>query len=102
MQFKERLLITAALCLPVFVFSQSTYFSPASKHNHFIDRMEILQGKVVDQNFSTNKPYNRKFAGDLALAFDSLTKAGTIKLSRQDAYNLNSFYANNSEWYNGD
>lgn len=102
MQFKERLLITAALCLPAALFSQSTYFSPASKHSHFIDRMEILQGKVVDQNFSTNKPYSRKFAGDLALVFDSLTKAGTIKLSKQDAYNLNSFYANNSEWYNGD
>lgn len=102
MQFKERLLIMAALCLPAALFSQSTYFSPASKHNHFIDRMEILQGKVVDQNFSTNKPYNRKFAGDLALVFDSLTKAGTIKLSKQDAYNLNSFYANNSEWYTGD
>ena len=102
MQFKERLLITAVLCIPVFLFSQSTYFSPASKHNHFIDRMEILQGKVVDENYTTNKPYSRRFVGQLANVFDSLTKAGQLKLSKQDAYNLNSLYMNNSEWYNGD
>lgn len=102
MQFKERLLITAALCLPVFLFSQSTYFSPASKHNHFIDRMEILQGRVMDENFSVNKPYSRKFVADLANSVDSLVKAGQRKFSRQDQYNLNSLYANNSEWYEGD
>jgi hypothetical protein len=102
MQFKERLLITAALCMPVFLFSQSTYFSPASKHNHFIDRMEILQGKVMDENHTTTKPYSRRFVGQLSQIFDSLTKAGQRKLSKQDVYNLNSLYMNNSEWFTGD
>ena len=102
MQFKERLLIMAALCLPVFIFSQSTYFSPVSKHNHFIDRMEILQGKVMDENFTGNKPFSRKFAAVLATVVDSLTKAGQRKMSKQDEYNLTSLYANNSEWFNAD
>ncbi|HET9055816.1 MAG TPA: hypothetical protein VFN30_03105 [Chitinophagaceae bacterium] len=102
MQFKERLLLTVALCTPIFLFSQSVYLPPGSKHNHFIDRMEILQGKVADENFTTTKPYNRRFVSRLSHAFDSLTRADVHKISKQDEYNLISLYRNNSEWFDGD
>ena len=96
--------------------AQSTYFSQGSKEYHFIDRLEIKQETNTDLNFSTLKPYNRKYILEEAVYIDSarknysndsaqhlaVKKKMTFSLSPVDEYNLQSLYMNNTEWAIGD
>ncbi len=88
--------------LPVSVSAQSTYLNQGSKEYHFIDRLEIKQQKNSDLNFSTLKPFSRKFIVQQAALYDSM-KSGNpaLQLSKVDEYNLRSLYMNNSEWFSG-
>jgi hypothetical protein len=97
--------------LPLGAAAQSTYLNQGSKEAHFIDRMEIKQQTNTDLNFSTLRPFNRKYIVKEATFLDSARmgyKDSTgvdkyrewtdLDLSDVDEYNLQSLLMNNSEW----
>lgn len=94
-----RLLI---LSLPLGAFSQSTYLLQGSKHETFLQRLEVLLQTNPDLNAFTPKPLSRLKAVEAGLYADSLQKAGKLPLSRVDEYNLRSLFMNNAEWMHGD
>jgi hypothetical protein len=57
--------------LPISAFAQSTYLNQGAKEYHFIDRLEIKQQTNTDLNFSTLRPFNRKFIVREATFLDS-------------------------------
>ena len=97
---------------PAFATAQSTYLNPGSKDIHFVERLEIKQQTNTDLNFSTVRPFSRRFIVRQAEYIDSARlgysdpKTGRDKyeeltdqaLSPVDEYNLHSFLMNNSEW----
>lgn len=103
MQFIVKILARVSiLFLPLLSFSQSTYLPQGSKHQAFLDRLEILLQNNIDLNVSTVKPLSRRFAVRAAEYADSLQKANGNLLSKVDEYNLQSLLMNNSEWVQGD
>lgn len=98
---------------PVFATAQFTYLPQGDKGYHFIDRVEIKQQSHTDINFSTLKPFARRFIVQEAEFLDSVAKGYTssltdlqqdgnrLKLTSIDQYNLRSFLMNNSEWVRG-
>ena len=108
MQIIKSLIKLIVFVLPVTAAAQSTYLPQDSKEYHFIDRLEIKQGKNTNLNFSSIKPYNRRAivkeaefidsanSGNRASLIDN-SKAGA-SLTRTDEYNMKSLYMNNSEW----
>ena len=97
--------------LPISAAAQSTYLMQGSKDARFIDRMEIKQQTNTDLNFSTLRPFNRKYIVKEATFLDSARmgyrdSTGVDKyrewtdldLSDVDEYNLQSLLMNNSEW----
>ncbi|HAO46609.1 MAG TPA: capsule assembly Wzi family protein [Ferruginibacter sp.] len=100
---------------PAVATAQSTYLTQGSKDNHFVERMEIKQQKNTHLNFSTLKPFNRKYIVEQAEFIDSArlgyvdTATGRDKypewmdqgLSSIDEYNLQRFLMNNTEWVTG-
>ncbi len=84
---------------PIPISAQSTYIQQDAKDYHFIDRMEIMEQKNTDLNFSSLKPYNRKYVLQETALLDS--SGHLAKLSKPDQYNVLSLYMNNNEWYNG-
>lgn len=101
MQIIKCLAVLAVTLSPVLLFGQTTYLPEGAKENHFIERMEIKQGKNTDLNFSTIKPYSRRAVVREAEQWDSLNRAAGITLSKADQYNLHSLLMNNSEWVTG-
>jgi len=85
---------------PIYTSAQSTYLPLGSKEYHFIDRMEIKEQRNTDLNYSSMKPFNRKYVLQEASFLDSSGKFNTLSVS--DRYNLQSLYMNNMEWYAGD
>ena len=96
---------------PVGAAAQSTYLTQGSKDEHFIDRLEIKQQTNTNLNFSTLKPFNRKYIIREAEFLDSARlgykdSLGVDKykewtdqdLTAVDEYNLHSLLMNNSEW----
>ncbi|UEG50322.1 hypothetical protein LK994_02385 [Ferruginibacter lapsinanis] len=83
---------------PFFATAQSTYLPEGNKIYHFMDRMEIKHQTNTEFNFSSIKPYSRKNVVNQAEFINN----GKTTLSKVDAYNLQSIYMNNSEWYTGD
>ena len=99
---------------PFMVAAQSTYLPEGDKGYHFVDRLEIKQQTNTDLNFSTLKPYNRKYIVRQAEFLDSarLGYADStgidkyrewtdLELSAVDEYNLQGLLMNNSEWVTG-
>lgn len=114
MQIIKSFLKLFVFICPVAGFAQSTYLNQGSKDYHFIDRLEIKQQKNTDLNFSTLKPYNRKYIIQEASFLDSarfgykdssgmdkFSEWTDLALSAVDEYNLKSLFMNNSEWYKG-
>jgi hypothetical protein len=93
------------LCLPAIGLSQSTYLPEDSKHDHFLERMDILLQKNPDLNVFTPKPLTRKLAVQVAEMADSLHKFYPYDefyhLSKTDQANLQDLLMNNSEWVTG-
>ena len=111
MQFTKSCLCIVFLGSSFFATAQSTYFQQQSKHIHFIDRMEIKTGHVSDLNFTTGKPYDRRYAVEfLGGKIDSMLSVKPLFyntdtpliLGKVDQYNLRSLYLNNQEWVKGD
>ena len=97
--------------LPMSAAAQSTYLNQGSKEAQFIDRLEIKQQTNTDLNFSTLRPFNRKFIVREATFLDSARMGyrdstgidkyrewTDLDLSDVDEYNLQSLLMNNSEW----
>lgn len=114
MRMIKKLACSFLLFFPIIAFSQSTYLPLGSEEYHFIDRLEIKQQKNTDLNFSTLKPYNRRFIVQEAEFLDSARmgyvdsnhidhyKEWTdLRLNPIDDYNLKSLLLNNSEWVTG-
>src|SRR5947208_3028527 len=104
MQIIKTFIKLAAFILPVSSMAQSTYLDQGSKEYHFVDRLEIKQQNNTDLNFSSLKPYNRKFIVQEAEFIDSARKAAGDnakkwqKFSKTDEYNMRSLLMNNMEW----
>lgn len=114
MQFIKSLTKLLLFICPSFATAQSTYLNSGSKEIHFVDRMEIKQQKNTDLNFSSVRPFNRKYITEQTEFIDSARlgftdAAGMDKyqdwnsqnLTPIDEYNLNSFLMNNTEWVTG-
>ena len=115
MQFIKSLVKLLFFICPAFATAQSTFLTPGSKDVHFVDRMEIKQQRNTDLNFSSVRPFNRKYIVEQVEFIDSArlgyidTATGRDKyaewydqaLTDIDEYNLNSFLMNNSEWVTG-
>ena len=99
MQIIKKVFKFLIFVFPLNISAQSTYFQQDAKDFHFIDRMEIMEQKNTDLNFSSLKPYNRKYVLQETALLDS--NGHLAKLSKSDQYNLLSLYMNNNEWYNG-
>jgi hypothetical protein len=115
MQFIKSLFKLLFFICPAFAAAQSTFLAPGSKDVHFVDRMEIKQQRNTDLNFSSVRPFNRKYIVE-QLEFIDSARLGYIDstthrdkyvewnsqaLTDLDEYNLTSFLMNNSEWVTG-
>ena len=113
MQIIKSLIKLLVFVCPLNAVAQSTYLFQGSKDIHFINRLEIKQQKNTDLNFSTLRPYNRKYIVREATFLDSARmgyKDSTgvdkykewtdLDLTDVDEYNLQSLLMNNSEWVN--
>lgn len=111
MQIIKSLFKLSFFICPFFAKSQSTYIDPGSKDAHFVDRLEIKQQTNTDLNFSTLRPFNRRyivrqaeFIDSARLGYTDSTGQDKYKawnsqdLTAIDEYNLRGFYMNNSEW----
>lgn len=112
MQIIKSLFKLAFFVCPAFATAQSTYLYQGSKDAHFVERIEIKQQTNTDLNFSTLRPYNRRyivrqaeFLDSARLGYaDSLTGVDKYRewtdldLTPVDEYNLQHFLMNNSEW----
>ncbi|MEO6405062.1 MAG: hypothetical protein ABIY51_16270, partial [Ferruginibacter sp.] len=111
MQIIKSFLKLLAFILPFTATAQSTYLNQGAKEYHFIERLEIKQQKNTDLNFSTLKPFNRKYIVQEVEFLDSarmgykdstgvdMRKDWTdLDLTAVDEYNLRSLLMNNSEW----
>ena len=100
---------------PVFATAQSTFLDPGSKDIHFVERMEIKQQKNTHLNFSSVRPFNRRYIvqqtefidsarlgyTDPATGVDKFKEWRDQALTPVDEYNLHSFLMNNTEWVTG-
>ena len=96
---------------PFYAGAQSTFLPQGDKGYQLIDRLEIKQQTNTDLNFSTLKPFNRRYIVQEAELLDSIHKASALSptetsgnhltLTRVDEYNMNSFLMNNTEWVTG-
>ena len=115
MQFIKSLTKLLFFICPAFATAQSTFLTPGSKDIHFVDRMEIKQQKNTHLNFSSVRPFNRKYIVeqtefidsarlgyvDTLTGLDNYVDWNSQALTVIDEYNLNSFLMNNSEWVTG-
>lgn len=114
MQFIKSLTKLLLFICPSFATAQSTYLNSGSKEIHFVDRMEIKQQKNTDLNFSSLRPFNRKYITEQtefidsarlgftdATGMDKYQDWNSQDLTPIDEYNLNSFLMNNTEWVTG-
>ncbi len=111
MQIIKSFIKLLVFILPMGVFAQSTYLNQGSKDYHFIERLEIKQQTNTHLNFSTLKPFNRKYIVQETEFLDSARmgykdsmgvdkyRAWTdLDLTPVDEYNMRSLLMNNSEW----
>jgi hypothetical protein len=115
MQFIKSLFNLMFFICPAFAAAQSTFITPGSKDVHFVDRLEIKQQRNTHLNFSSVRPFNRKYIVEQVEFIDS-ARLGYIDTATHrdkyiewdnqaftdiDEYNLTSFLMNNSEWVTG-
>ncbi|MEP7109204.1 MAG: capsule assembly Wzi family protein [Ferruginibacter sp.] len=108
MQIIKSFLKLLIFICPFFAGAQSVFLPQGDKGYQFVDRLEIKQQTNTDLNYSTLKPFNRRYIVQQAEFLDSihkgslnsLTRTENIypRLTRVDEYNMNSFLMNNTEW----
>jgi len=114
MQIIKSLLTSMVFICPYIVKAQTTYLPEGSKEYQFIDRLEIKQGHNTDYNYSTLKPFSRRYLVQEAEFLDSGRIAYTnsltgednrwagLDLTKIDEYNIHSILMDNSEWVTGE
>ncbi|MEJ0056716.1 MAG: hypothetical protein WDN75_14300 [Bacteroidota bacterium] len=90
-----RCIIVALILSSASVFAQSTNAPLNEEYYHKIDRYEIKSGRIVNELFTTVKPYKRSA---IAAMMDSLQQKENIFQSRSDQFNLEYFRNDNWEW----
>lgn len=111
MQIIKSLLKVIVFVCPVTATAQSTYLYQGSKETRIIERLEIKQQTNTNLNFSTLKPFNRKYIVQEVEFLDSarmgykdstgvdMHKEWTdLDLTPVDEYNMRSLLMNSSEW----
>jgi hypothetical protein len=88
--------------LPFISVAQSTNLPQNSKHQQFLDRLEILLQRNNDLNLSTAKPLSRRTAAKIGMQVRDSLQLNSSLLTAVDQYNLQSLLMNNSEWVTGD
>ncbi|RYG54763.1 MAG: hypothetical protein EOO01_00550, partial [Chitinophagaceae bacterium] len=114
MQIIKSLTKLALFLLPFSAISQATYIPQGSKEYHMIDRLQIKQMKNTGLNFSSVKPFNRKYVVQEiefidsarhgyvdSLGADKFASWTDMNLTSIDEYNIRSILMNNSEWVTG-
>lgn len=107
MQIIKSLLKLVIFICPVAALGQTTYLQQGDKAYQLLERLEIKAKTNPNLNFSNLRYFSRKTFVPEAVAIDSLDRAKATgkkdasKLTAIDQYNLQSFYMNNSEWYDG-
>lgn len=107
MQIIKSLFKLVIFICPVFAAAQSTFIQQGDKAYQLLERLEIKAKTNPNLNFSNLKYFSRKVMMQEAQAIDSANKTKAAdskdasKLTAIDEYNLQSFYMNNTEWYNG-
>lgn len=98
---RKILLIVLCFLGSKFSIAQADFIELGSRQYNFLDRMEIKLQRDSVLNFSCIKPYDRKIITQRLEYIDSLQKAGSIKLSKVDKYNLDLALKNNFDWRKG-
>lgn len=96
------LAVAIAFCIPIHTLCQTTYLPEGNKAYPLLNRLEIKQGKNSDLNFSTIKPFSRRYAVQAAEQADSLNRNSELSLTAVDKYNMHSLLMDNAEWVTGD
>ena len=78
--------------------AQADFIELGSRQYNLLDRLEIKLQKDSVLNFSMVKPYDRKVITERLEYIDCLHKAGAVKLSKVDVYNLDLALKNNFDW----
>ncbi|HSC53162.1 MAG TPA: hypothetical protein VLC98_06080 [Phnomibacter sp.] len=93
-------LLIACMGAASMAMAQTTYVPLWAKESWMLDRLEIKAVTDNGLNLSTVKPYMRKAYVAIADSFrqQMLDGKNTVNLSKVDAYNLDRFEANNSEY----
>ena len=114
MQIIKSLITSLVFICPIIIKAQTTYLPEGSKEYQFIDRLEIKQGHNTDYNYSTLKPFSRRYLVQEAEFLDSGRVAYTnsltgednrwagLDLTKIDEYNIHSILMDNSEWVTGE
>ncbi|MEO6549840.1 MAG: capsule assembly Wzi family protein [Ferruginibacter sp.] len=96
---------------PFVATAQSTFLPQGDKGYQFMERLEIKEQTNTNLNFSTLKPFNRRYIVEQAEFLDSIYRMGLngvpdsagnhLTLTKVDEYNMQSFLMNNTEWVTG-
>jgi hypothetical protein len=81
--------------------AQADFIELGSRQYDMLDRLEIKLRKDSVLNLSTVKPYDRKVITQRLEYIDSLSKSGSLKLSKVDKYNLDMLLKDNFDWRKG-
>src|SRR5688572_30519728 len=100
--FTVILLHSVLLTLPFFVSSQSLYVQQGTKHQAFVERLEIILQNNPELNIYTPSSIPRSRAVQVAGLEDSSSGNPSVKLSKVDQKNLLSFLRNNAEYVTWD
>ena len=83
MQIIKSFLKIFLFVLPLGTFAQSTYLNQGTNDALFIDRMEIKQQKNTDFNFSSLRPFNRKYIVAEAIFLDSARRSEERRVGKE-------------------
>jgi len=101
MQIIKSVITLLVFFSPLYIFSQTTFIPEGAKEYQFIDRLEIKQQTNPDLNFSSLKPYSRRYIVHDVEFIDSVNQLNGNNLTSVDQYNLQSILMDNSEWVTG-
>jgi hypothetical protein len=83
------------------IYAQADFIELGSRQYNMLDRLEIKLRTDSVLNFSAVKPYDRRVITQRLEYIDSLHKAGSLKLSKVDQYNLDMLLKDNFDWKKG-
>lgn len=92
-------LLPIAFCLITLQSSaQSLYLPQGDRHQHFLERLEIMLQKNPELNIASARTISRRDAVYIAGMEDSSSGSPNIRLTKVDQANLQSLLRNNAEW----